>query len=66
MIADYKPSEWQESVSHSLVFDDGHGNGFWFPCSPKGEPILTDSNRPNYEYAVANPVLPEPADVAKQ
>lgn len=55
MIADYKPSEWQESISHSLVFDDGCGNGFWFPCSPEGKPFLTDCNRQNYEFAVAHP-----------
>lgn len=55
MIADYKPSEWVEKTEKELVFDDGYGNGFCFPCTLEGEPMLTDCNRPNYEFALSHP-----------
>lgn len=55
MIADYRPPEFVVKAEKNLVFDDGFGNGFSFPCTPNGEPILTDCNRRNYEFALAHP-----------
>lgn len=55
MIKNYVPSEWRTNYEYNLVFDDGQGNGFAFPCSEAGEPMLNDCNRENYEYCQAHP-----------
>ena len=55
MIKNYTPSEWKTNTEYNLCFDDGHHNGFAFPCTEAGEPILNDCNRSNYEFCVANP-----------
>ncbi len=55
MIGNYTPSEWKEDVWHELVFDDGHNNGFGFPCSPDGEPMLNPASKENYDFCMAHP-----------
>ena len=37
MIKDYKPSFTEIITEYSLVFDDGHHNGFGFPCDENGK-----------------------------
>ena len=39
MLMNYKPSEVEIVEQFSLVFDDGMGNGFSFPCTEAGEPL---------------------------
>ena len=36
MIKNYVPAEWKTHVEHELVFDDGHNNGYGFPCNESG------------------------------
>lgn len=36
MLINYKPSYYSKVTLHSLVFDDGAGNGYWFPCDENG------------------------------
>lgn len=42
---------------YSLNFDDGHNNGFGFPCNERGEllPELPDAARENYRFCMENP-----------
>lgn len=57
MIDSFTPSERKTATRYSLVFDDGHGNGLWFPCDEEGvllEPV-NDGARANYQYALAHP-----------
>lgn len=42
MIKNYTPATFRTITSYSLVFDDGHGNGFWFSCDKNGT-ILNDN-----------------------
>ena len=55
MIKNYTPGEWKTNTEYNLCFDDGHHNGFAFPCTETGEPMLTDCNRSNYEFCMAHP-----------
>ncbi len=32
MIKDYTPARYVTITDHELVFDDGHNNGYGFPC----------------------------------
>lgn len=45
-------SEWYE-----VVFDDGRGNGFGFPCDKDGKPDddMMDVAKDNYNWCMANP-----------
>lgn len=36
MIANYTEPQWKEEVTFELAYDDGHGNGFGFPCDEHG------------------------------
>ena len=36
MLKNITPAEWKTSVAFELVFDDGKGNGYAFPCDSKG------------------------------
>lgn len=36
MITDYTPGEFLTYEEYELVFDDGHNNGFAFPCDESG------------------------------
>lgn len=39
MLKDIVRGEYKVEVSYELVFDDGFGNGFGFPCNPNGTVI---------------------------
>ena len=41
MLKNLIPPKVITRISFSVVFDDGRGNGSWFPCSQDGE-LLTD------------------------
>lgn len=44
MINNFKPGEYVEKIEHELVFDDGCGNGFAFPCDENGKALMPDEN----------------------
>lgn len=47
---------WVEHVEYMLVFDDGHGNGYAFPCDADGNlEELDGEGLKNLEYCKANP-----------
>ena len=33
MLKNYIPSKYKTITTYELVFDDGHNNGFGFPCN---------------------------------
>lgn len=39
MIKNYVPAEWRTHVEYELVYDDGHNNGYGFPCNESGSVI---------------------------
>ena len=49
MLQNYVPSKSYIVKEYNIVFDDGHYNGFSFPCNEHGE-LLSNIN----EYAIAN------------
>ena len=55
MISNYTPAEWKEDISYELVFLDIDNNGFVFPCSSDGEPILNPAAKKNYDFCMAHP-----------
>lgn len=55
MITDFKNGEEVVKVYYDLVFDDGHGNGFWFPCDKDGNvEELNEGAQENYEFCLKN------------
>lgn len=58
MLKDIIRGEWITDRSYELVFDDGHGNGFGFPCDAQGnvDPTkLPDAACENLQYCMAHP-----------
>lgn len=57
MIKDFTPGEWKTDIFYELVWDDGHGNGFGFPCSADGEvePLDNKDAQANLEYCRSHP-----------
>lgn len=57
MLKEYIPSCIEEVVDYSLVYDDGIGNGFWFPCDKEGNllPGVTDAARENQSFCFRHP-----------
>jgi len=39
MLRNYVPVEFRTVIEHYLVFDDGCGNGSWFPCNASGSVV---------------------------
>ena len=57
MLKDCVPAHPEIHTEYYLVFDDGHGNGFWFPCNHKGafaKPLSPCAQR-NYDDCLQNP-----------
>ena len=48
----YETTEW-----YSLEFDDGHNNGFTFPCDEKGrvDPEMNPAAKENYSWCLKHP-----------
>lgn len=59
MINNFKRGEIVEEIYHTLVFDDGCGNGFSFPCHKNGKMIVDDNTNPaaidNYHWCLEHP-----------
>ena len=57
MLKNYVPSEIKEIIDYELVFDDGHNNGFAFPCDGAGNvvPLEYDAARANLKWCLENP-----------
>ena len=58
MLKNFVQARTKERVSFSRVFDDGRGNGFWFPCNVDGELLtkeMTDCAMNNYRDCMKNP-----------
>lgn len=57
MIQNYTPSQYRTIIEYSKVFDDGHRNGFSFPCDENGR-VFDDLNPAalkNYNWCLENP-----------
>lgn len=56
MINSYVPAETKILVEHELVFDDGHNNGFGFPCDANGKVFdLQPETAQNLAYCLKCP-----------
>ena len=57
MLKSYIPSEIKEIIEYELVFDDGHNNGFGFPCDERGNvfPLEYEAARSNLKWCLENP-----------
>lgn len=59
MLKNYTPPEYKTQVEYELVFDDGHNNGYGFPCDKEGQLLETEEQNPvaheNYRYCLAHP-----------
>ena len=55
MIKNLVLGEWKKEVSRELVFDDGEGNGYAFPCEKDGTPILNKCSQKSYDFCIAHP-----------
>ena len=57
MLKNYTPSEIKDIIEFELVFDDGHSNGFGFPCDAAGTvfPLESDAARANLKWCLENP-----------
>jgi len=56
MIQNYQPAKEEKNVCFYIVFDDGRGNGFCFPCDEHGEllPNVSPEARKNLEWCRQN------------
>ena len=56
MIQNYNPSHIEEYETYEVVFDDGHNNGYGFPCDVHGNilPDLNECAKENYAYCMSH------------
>ena len=58
MINNFKRGEYKTTTYYHLCFDDGHGNGFGFPCDKNGNLLQSETENPaawkNYKWCLAN------------
>lgn len=57
MLRNLALSKRETFVTYHLAYDDGHGNGYWFPCDEHGTPskALTEAALQNLEWCKAHP-----------
>lgn len=57
MLKNYTPSKRERKYYYELVFDDGCGNGFAFPCDENGKPLASMNTyaHANYKYCMEHP-----------
>lgn len=59
MLKNYSPAECRTVVEFELVFDDGHNNGFGFPCDKDGKLLESEEQNPaahrNYQECLKHP-----------
>lgn len=58
MLKNYTPAEYRTVTEYELVFDDGHNNGFGFPCDSTGK-LLEGLNPAAYENRLRCMMHPE-------
>lgn len=54
---DFKMGEIVTQEDYELAFDDGHNNGYGFPCDKKGNVMIDEDNigaKENYEWCLAH------------
>lgn len=57
MIQNYVPAQNRTVTEYRLVFDNGRGNGYWFPCDKNGK-VFDDLNQAalkNHSWCLKNP-----------
>lgn len=59
MIQDYKPGGYETITNYELVFDDGSGNGYSFPCDANGclLPDVPEMACKNHAWCMEQPDL---------
>ena len=57
MIKNYTPHSYETIVEYDIVFDDGHHNGFAFPCDAEGKllPGVPTEAVENYRRCLETP-----------
>lgn len=57
MIKNFTPATYENIIEYDLVFDDGHHNGFAFPCDENGKllPSVPTEAVKNYHFCLDNP-----------
>ena len=57
MLTNYVESKREEITEYQLCFDDGHNNGYGFPCDKDGNlsKDLSDAAKANYKYCIKHP-----------
>ena len=57
MLRNYKSATYETQHYYELCFDDGHNNGFGFPCDAEGKllPDLPSAAVENYNFCMAHP-----------
>ena len=58
MLKNFIIGEYKDDVGYQLTFDDGHNNGFGFPCDANGNVNLTNMNDmafENFKFCMAHP-----------
>ena len=57
MLTEYTTSQLETSKAYFLVYDDGKGNGFWFPCDKDGNLLsdISDEARENQIFCLHHP-----------
>lgn len=46
MLKNYTPANYHTITEYELVFDDGHYNGFGFPCDANGKLLQSEEENP--------------------
>lgn len=57
MLKKYTPRKYETITEYELAFDDGHHNGFGFPCDAQGNvpEDINQSMKENLKYCIAHP-----------
>lgn len=59
MLKNYTPAESRTVIDYELAFDDGHNNGFGFPCDREGNLLESEEQNPvayeNYLTCLKHP-----------
>lgn len=57
MLKNYTPRKHKTAIKYELCFDDGHNNGFGFPCDAQGNvpDDLNQNAKDNLAFCLAHP-----------
>lgn len=56
MLKNYVPSKIEHLVEYELCFDDGHNNGYGFPCDASGN-LLNEEQRETVAWLLERPQM---------